>query len=99
MPESTSPSFAPFCAGLRRASPRLRAARFLQKYLENRRARQEGVKVRNSLHSGGAASSKRNRMAELTVPSTAPRIGPLNMWKKVFFAFTLLVGIALFAYF
>jgi len=38
-------------------------------------------------------------MAELTVPSTAPRIGPLNMWKKVFFAFTLIVGLALFIFF
>src|SRR5262245_17921637 len=27
------------------------------------------------------------------------RIGPLNMWKKVFFAFTLIVGLALFIFF
>jgi len=38
-------------------------------------------------------------MAELTVSPTAPRIGPLNMWKKVFFAFTLIVGLALFIFF
>ena len=38
-------------------------------------------------------------MAELTVSPTAPRIGPLNMWKKVFFAFTLLLGLGLFIFF
>jgi uncharacterized protein (TIRG00374 family) len=38
-------------------------------------------------------------MAELTLGSGAPRIGPLNMWKKAFFAFTLIVGLALFIYF
>src|SRR6185295_5912832 len=39
------------------------------------------------------------RMAELTVSPTAPRIGPLNMWKKAFFAFTLLLGLGLFIFF
>jgi len=38
-------------------------------------------------------------MAELTVSPTAPRIGPLNMWKKAFFAFTLLLGLGLFIFF
>jgi uncharacterized protein (TIRG00374 family) len=38
-------------------------------------------------------------MAELTVPAAAPRIGRLDMWKKAFFAFTLLLGLALFIFF
>lgn len=38
-------------------------------------------------------------MAELTVDYRAPRIGPLNMWKKAFFAVSLLVGLGLFIFF
>jgi len=38
-------------------------------------------------------------MAELTLESGAPRIGPLNMWKKAFFVITLTIGIALFIFF
>jgi uncharacterized protein (TIRG00374 family) len=56
--------------------------------------------VRKSLHSGVAASSNpENRMAELTLAAGAPRIGPLNMWKKAFLVISLTIGIALFIFF
>jgi hypothetical protein len=38
-------------------------------------------------------------MAELTLAAGAPRIGPLNMWKKAFLVISLSIGLALFVFF
>src|SRR5436190_8537417 len=76
------------------------AAQFLRGFRARPRVPRIWRRPSNSLHSASLRSSNAGiDMAELTLESSPPRIGPLNMWKKAFFAITLSIGLGLFIFF